>query len=451
MIKFLKTGRGLNFSASAFLRLKTFIMKINNFYLLIFALFVSYISCKKQSDIPELKERKGILGQAVEWKDTKIKVSNLIKDLSAYPQDIKKRTQLLGIYVNEARVTGDPYYYQASNILADQILVMDPKNFEAKVLKSSVSMSMHQFEDGKKIAEEAMSLNPNNAYIFGMLVDANVELGNYNKAIEYSERMQSLRPSLESYARASYLREIYGDYDGAIKAMNLAVNAGRPGSESAEWARITLGDLYLNIGQPDSAKLIYQTVLQLRPSMVNGHIGLAKVEKIKGNFDSSIQHVEDAIRIQSEANFVSMLAELYRLKGDFAKSKEINKEVLDLLLENEKVNTKDGLKHNGNRELAYSYLANGDLKKSLELAKIDLALRPDNIDANELVAWIYYGMNNPEMALTFSKKSLATGSKNPNYLYKSYLIRKAAGETLRTEELLKMDEIKPYVDPSYKS
>lgn len=51
----------------------------------------------------------------------------------------------------------------------------------------------------------------------------------------------SIRPDLRSYSRISYLREIYGDLDGAIEAMKLAVTAGYPGYEQTAWARLTLG------------------------------------------------------------------------------------------------------------------------------------------------------------------------------------------------------------------
>ena len=45
-------------------------------------------------------------------------------------------------------------------------------------------MSQHQFADAKKLAEEAKTINPDNAYVYGVLVDANVELGNYEEAVE---------------------------------------------------------------------------------------------------------------------------------------------------------------------------------------------------------------------------------------------------------------------------
>lgn len=96
-----------------------------------------------------------------------------------------------------------------------------------------------------------------------MLVDANVELGNYARSVEMADKMVSIRPDIRSYSRISYLREIHGQVPGAIEAMKLAVSAGYPGMEQTEWARLTLGRLYQRYGMPDSA--MYQFQMALNP------------------------------------------------------------------------------------------------------------------------------------------------------------------------------------------
>jgi hypothetical protein len=39
-------------------------------------------------------------------------------------------------------------------------------------------------------------------------VDGNVEMGNYDSAVAFADKMVALRPDLTSYSRVSYLREI---------------------------------------------------------------------------------------------------------------------------------------------------------------------------------------------------------------------------------------------------
>jgi tetratricopeptide (TPR) repeat protein len=401
------------------------------------------------SGIPALLERKGNLANAAEWQKTKDKVAELKARIGQNPQDTKPRLQMAVIYMSEARVTGNPYYYQATIKILDGVLSIDPNNFEAYTYKASVAMSLHRFEDAKQLAEKAKTLNPNNAYVYGVLVDADVELGNYQEAITMSDTMQTLKPSLESYSRASYLREIFGDYKGAIEAMTLAMQAGGPGSESGEWARVTLGDLYLNTGNLDTAEMLYRSSLNLRPDYTNAEMGLAKVEKARKNYDSAIKHTENAIRTISEAPYVAFLGDLYELKGDNKKAEEIRSDVVNLLEEGEKNQLKGSvMPHNGNRELSQAYLAKKDLDKALEYAQNDLKLRPNNIDANELVAWIYYLKEDYTNAKAHADKMLATNTQNANTLYKAGLIYKNAGDAAKgTAMMQKAKSVNKYIEP----
>ena len=139
-------------------------------------------------DIPPLFERRGELASAVEWQRTKEKVAELNTKIKKESSDIKSRLQIAMIYLSEARITGEhPYYYPAILTILDGVLAIDPKNFEATTFKASVKMSQHQFAAARELAEKARQINPYNAYVYGVLVDANVELVNYEEAVKMSD------------------------------------------------------------------------------------------------------------------------------------------------------------------------------------------------------------------------------------------------------------------------
>ena len=51
--------------------------------------------------------------------------------------------------------------------------------------------------------------------VYGLLTDANVELGNYNDAETSAQWMLNLRPgNLPALIRAARLRELFGDAEG---------------------------------------------------------------------------------------------------------------------------------------------------------------------------------------------------------------------------------------------
>src|SRR6476659_4887840 len=184
----------------------------------------------------ELKNRKGSSAQSLEWRNTLKMATNLSNKIRMNPRDNKSLLAMTSLFIQEARITGDHVYYDmAAMKYANEVLKNDPNNFEALLYKSLLFLSQHHFAEGLATATTAQKINPYNAFVYGILVDANVELGNYELAVENSDRMVSIRPDIRSYSRISYLREIHGDYPGAIEAMKMAVQAGVPGDESTEW------------------------------------------------------------------------------------------------------------------------------------------------------------------------------------------------------------------------
>ncbi len=378
----------------------------------------AYISEQNPMDIPELLERKGELASASEWTKTKEKTAELKAKLATKPQDVKTRLQLATIFITEQRITGEHhYYYPAIEKILNGVLSIDPKNFEANVFKASLRMSQHQFADAKKIAEEAKAINPDNAYVYGILVDANVELGNYEEAVAMSDKMQALKPSLESYSRASYLREIYGDYDGAIAAMKLAVQAGLPGSEPQSWSLNVLGDLYYNIGKLDEAEKTFEANLQLRPSYAPSMAGLAKVEMKKKNYTRALALLDSANAIMPQSSFEEQKADVYAAMGDTKKAMDKYAEVQKMLITDANSNH-----HSVSLELARSFIKTNQWDSAKKYAVMEYTIRPKNIDVNNELAWIAYSQNDFAKAKEYLKTAMSTGSKNPELLQRAVVI-----------------------------
>lgn len=377
-----------------------------------------YISEQNPMDIPDLIERKGALATAIEWTKTKEKVAELKGKIAKKPEDTKLRLQAATIFITEQRITGEHhFYYAAIEKILNGVLTLDPNNFEAKVYKASLRMSQHQFADAKKIAEEARVINPNNAYVYGILVDANVELGNYAEAVEVSDKMQALKPSLESYSRASYLREIYGDNNGAIEAMKLAVKAGLPGSEPQSWSRNILGDLYYNTGKIAEAEATYAENLALRPSYAPSMAGLAKIETQKKNYPKALALLDSANSIMQQNSFVEQKADVYAAMGDTAKAAAQYKDVQKLLIFDAATPG-----HSVSLELTRSFIKTNQWDSAHKYGMMEYNVRPKNIDVNNELAWIAYNTKDMAKAKEYLKAAQSTGSKNPELLKRATAI-----------------------------
>ena len=380
-----------------------------------------YNSEQNPMEIPDLLERKGALANAIEWKKTQEKMAELKQKISKKPEDTKLRLQAATIFIAEQRITGEHhFYYTAIEKILNGVLSLDPNNFEAKVYKASLRMSQHQFADAKKIAEEALAINPNNAYVYGILVDANVELGNYDEAVKVSDKMQTIKPSLESYSRASYLREIYGDNNGAIDAMKLAVVAGLQGSEPQSWSRNILGDLYFRNGKMAEAEAAYTENLVMRPSYAPSMAGLAKIELQKKNYARALALLDSATAIMQDNSFEEQKADVYAAMGDNKKAQDKYAEVQKLLIADAATPG-----HSVSLELAQSFTKTNQWDSAYKYAMMEYNVRPKNIDVNKELAWIAYNKKEIPQAKEYLKTAMSTGSKNPELLKRAGMINNA--------------------------
>lgn len=434
-------------------------MKKRNIYLLSIFIFIVAVAAiiinyqrkqkEQENKVYGLVDRTGPLAEGLEWKNVQAKAKNLMAAIEKDPSDTASKIKLAALFIQEARITGNYMYYDVAAMkYVNDILAVQPGSFNALVFKSLIYMSQHHFADGLVIAHQAQQVNPYNAYVYGLLVDGNVEMGHYDSAVVYADKMVSVRPDLTSYSRVSYLREIYGDYKGAIAAMKMAVEAGGQGDEYTEWTRYQLASLYEKTGDFKTADTLYNISLGMRPDYAYAMAGLGRVALANNDYNKAMMYFERADSMISDNSLKEELVDIYRQAGKTAKADETAKAVIDDLQKNAQAGDKDAnIGHYADRELAYAYLKIGDKEKALEHAMMEYNRRPDNIDVNETVAWVYYSRGEYDKAMPYIKVALKTHSKNPVLLSRAALIFYKAGDKTEAKNLLaETTPTNPYID-----
>lgn len=419
--------------------------------LILAAIFI--FSKKPKEEIPQLKQRKGSISLSAEWLNTKQAIEGLLTAIELNPNDFKSKLNLAQAYIQEARITGDHAYYDGAALeLLDDVIKNEPKNFDALCCKSTVLLSQHHFAEGLAVAKEALPINPHSAFIYGLMCDAYVELGNYKEAVKMSDKMISIRPDIRSYARISYLREIHGDLPGAIEAAKLAVASGYPGLEQSEWTRTILAHLYENIGSLDSAEYQYKLALAERPDYAFAVAGLGRISKAKGNIKDAIVCYEKAKGMIVEYSFADELTDLYQLDKQNEKASQSATEVIGMLSPiSDADESSSAHGHYADKELAYAYLKTNDTENALKHAMLEYERRPENIDVCETVAWVNYRKGNFTEANKMIDKALRTNCKNPLLLCHAGLIKLKAGEAMQGQKLIQQAlETNPFLDPALK-
>ena len=392
-------------------------------------LLLTLLACKdNRKPGEELLERKTPISATSEWINTKAAIRTLQNDIRRKPGDQKKKFMLALAYMQEARITGEhPHYYPLAQKLLDEVIGSRPDDrsllFEALVAKATVQLSLHEFDKALRTGNAAFKLDTTTASLYGVFCDAYAELGNYPQAIASADKMTSIRPDIRSYSRISYLREIHGDVQGAIEAMQEAIQSGMPGLEQTAWARITLGGLYESTGRLAEAEMQYNIALAERPHYPFALGSLGRLEAKRKNYSKAIELLKRASGIIPEFSFLQNLASVYKLTGEKNKARYVTDELLQSLQEDQKAG------HAVDLELANIHLElTGDIDEAYGYANKEYRRRPGNIDVCKTMAKIFYMKSNLKEAERFIENASRTNKQDAEIFCLKGMIAHRSGD-----------------------
>jgi tetratricopeptide (TPR) repeat protein len=376
---------------------------------------IIFSSCKKEDNsIPKLLTRHEKLRHGAEWDQVQTTYSKLKKNISEKENITNDKIKLAHLFIQEARVTGEHgHYYPAALTLTKEVLSLptldNNTKFSALATKAGVELSQHDFTTALETGKAAIKINPYNAQIYGVMVDAYVELGKYKEALAFADKMVAIRPDLRSYSRVSYLREIHGDIIGAKQAMEMAINAGYPGHDETAWAMHTYTEFLMRYNEDDNAKKLCDIILKERNEFPFTIANQADLLVKQNEFRKAEPLYKSAIAIIPEVGFYVSLAEIYKTQFRTKELEEIKKEILVML--------QDDVNSGHNMDLEYAYVYEklfDDDNKAIEYAKKEFKKRPENIDVNRVLAHLYVKQSNKDMAQLHLKKASITNSKHPD-------------------------------------
>ncbi|TAH02964.1 MAG: transposase [Sphingobacteriales bacterium] len=398
-------------------------------------LILNYKKKQRQRADFTLQPRNGKLATTDEWKGIQLQYNAISKELETNPDNEKRLLELASLYINEGRITGNNSYYDAAAMqLVNQVLNKTPDHFDALNYKALLLLSQHHFGEALAVAKKAQNIFSYNAFLYGTITDSQVELGQYAAAVVSADSMIAIRPDLRSYSRVAYLREIHGDTTGAIAAMKLAVDAGLPGNEATEWCRVQLGKLYEQTGNLSYASMHYTIALEKRPYYAPAYAGLARIAFAKNETTQAIILLQQADSLLSDLTLKEEMAAIYLATGNKQAHQQLYTNIINKMEDAAALSAKaDSAGHYSDKEMSYAYAALNQLDKALFHAIQEYNRRPDNIDVNENMAWVYFKRGENTKAVTHLEKALVTGNKNPLLLCRAVLIYAAAGNKFKAQ------------------
>ncbi|MDK3258575.1 tetratricopeptide repeat protein [Blastococcus capsensis] len=361
--------------------------------------------------------------------------------LEDVPGDYTTWAQLGSSYVEQARVTADPSYYDKAEGALRESLARRPEGNDAALTgQGALANARHDFAAAADLAGQALVINAYNATAWGVLTDARTQLGDYAGATEALQRMLALQPGLASFARASYDAELHGDLAGARSALEQALATAQGGAGEA-FCRTYLGGLAFSAGDLEEAAEQFTAGLEAAPGDPALLLGRARVLAARGEVDAAIEAFRSVVDTQPLPEYLVEYGEYLESQGrtDEAEQQFALVETVQRLFAASGVND----------DLTTALFAadHGDPAAAVAAAQAEFGRR-QNIDSHDALAWALHSAGRDAEALPHAQQATALGGASASFLYHRGAIEAALGQSDEARATLTQAlDTNPYFSP----
>ena len=333
-------------------------------------------------------------------------------EIAKHPDHAPNYNALAMAYARRARETSDVKYYGKAEETLQQSFAIAADNYDGLKTMAWLQLGRHEFAKALETATKLNQKAPDDVMVYGYLVDANVELGNYKAAVAAAQWMLDLRAgNIPGLTRAGYLRELHGNLPGALELMQMAYDS-TPSAETEDRAWLLTQMAHLNYVSGDLAKAeTYATAaLSVFPDYHYALGALAQVRVAQHRYDEAATLLRKRYDAAPHAENLYALAEALELAGDLRQAERAFAEFERKSLA--ETNNTD----NSNHELIAYYVDHAQQPvKALEVATRELARRQD-VFTLDCYAWALAANGEYSAAQEQIQKALKVGVKDPRIL-----------------------------------
>ncbi|MEV4618492.1 hypothetical protein AB0J74_07195 [Asanoa sp. NPDC049573] len=362
--------------------------------------------------------------------------------LRELPSDHETWAALGLAYVEQARVTADPSLYpKAEGALKRSLSVRPDSNATALVGLGALANARHEFAAARGFADDALRANPYDADAYGVLADAQTQLGDAAAATTAIQRMLDLRPGLAGYARASYDLEQRGEVPSAIDLMRRALDAAVDPADIA-FCRNQLGDLAWSTGDLAAASAEYAAGLVASPAFLALLRGRARVAAARGDLPAAIADAGTVAARTPTPDTLMEYAALLRLAGrtdEAARQLTLANAAHRLFVANGGQDDLSG---------ALLALARGDAAGAVPLARAEWRRRPF-AEVADVLGWSLHLSGQDAQALPHLRRAVAASPRNALFAFHLGMTLLFLGDAdAALVQLRQVRSLNPYFSPA---
>ena len=325
--------------------------------------------------------------------------------LAASPSDAAAGVRLAEILVRKARVDTDASRAIEAERVLRMVLDDEPGEYSALKLLGAVLLSQHRFVEAAHVAERGIGINDRDAWNYGVLGDAYVELGRYHEAFDAFDTMVRLRPDAASYARVAYAHELQGRLDEALRHMQMATEAtSAHDPESLAWHHAQVGALLFQRGRVDDAASAFARADHAFPNHPYARAGLARVAAARGNYQRALSMYRALMTEAPTPELAAVIGDLFARIGNVREAESMYEQAETLEREGWEMEEPQPA------ALARMLAERGrKIDEAVTLAEMAAHTRQD-IFTMDALAWAYFQAGRFADARAASVQAMRTGS-----------------------------------------
>ena len=340
------------------------------------------------------------LAPATRQNETDHDIARLQEQARREPNPKQALEQLGYRYVARARLANDPGNYKLAEKTAECIESTSPDDASALLLRGHVLHQLHRFHEAEQIARR-LTVKRQFVLDYGLLGDVLMEQGRLTEAAQAYQKMIDLKPFYQSYTRASHLRWLKGDLEGAIELIRKAIAAASPRApESVAWAYTRLAGYELQRGRLEDAARAADSALSYQPDYAAALLMRGRVFLAMKKAADAVTAFSRAAQLNPLPEYQWALGDALRLHGDHERADQVESEL-----------TSRGAEADARTVALFLATRRAAITKAIALAERELQTRADVFTLDAL-AWSLAAAGRTAEAQVTMTRALAEGTED---------------------------------------
>jgi tetratricopeptide (TPR) repeat protein len=307
-----------------------------------------------------------------------------------------------------------------------EALRLAPHNVKAEIGLAQAYRGVHNFDETKRMLEQASREHAKNAAPLVVFGDLDIELQTYDAAITHLNAALVLDPAdLDARNRLAVAYKAKGDAANAL-AQTAKILASDPKNALAHYTR---AEIYSDHNQDSLALIDAQKVVDLQPENSRGRVLLAKIlvrapaaaagDQAKQRCAQAVDTLEPLSQSGSQrpdSETLFLLSRAYRCAGEDDKAQE-TLAAFEKSSQNDRSSNENKTQAKHLVQQADELAMKNDFAGSLAMLNQAIAMDPTYAATYSQLAKLYYSAGDIEKASDAIAQALAREPYHPEYLY----------------------------------